>query len=54
MSKNEKNALKFANRWPGWHSYAKDTQTTKAIEGLKSKGLVEVNEFRQFKARDKA
>ena len=53
MGKNMKNALLFANKYAGWHSYTTDRPTVNAINRLKDNGLVEVNEFQQFKVSEK-
>jgi len=42
-------ALRFAKKYPGWHTYAKDG-TEAAIKFLKLNELVTTNEFDQFKA----
>jgi len=43
-------ATEFAVKHPGWHSYAKDKQTDRAIERAKFLGKVETNKFRQFRS----
>jgi hypothetical protein len=40
--------LAFADRYPGWNTYAKDRATLRAIEGLKRRGSILTNENRQF------
>lgn len=47
------NVVYFAERYPGWHGYAKDKRTEKAVERARVLDGVEVNEFRQFKAKDR-
>ena len=42
------NALAFAQRHAGWHTYAQDRRTAIAIGRLAIKGLVIVNQYRQF------
>ncbi len=50
MGNNMKAALEFAQRHPGWHGYAvRDRATRQAIAALALRGLVEVNEFDQFR-----
>ena len=50
MGTNAIRLLKFAIRYmDGWHSYAKDAKTTRAINTLVSHGFIEVNEHRQFR-----
>lgn len=44
------NASNFAQRHPGWHTFAKDRRTRKAIERAAFLGAVETNEFSQFRA----
>lgn len=40
----------FAQKYPGWHSYAKDKRTTKAVERARDLGAVEISyTTRQFK-----
>ena len=51
LGPHQKNALEFARRvYPGWHSYAKDPLTRRVIASLAKRGLVEKNEFWQFRA----
>lgn len=45
--------IDFANRNPGWHSYAKDAKTKMAVSEALVAGAIEVNEFGQFKAVEK-
>lgn len=43
-------ALEFVERYPNqWHSFNKDSKTTKAIKRLEILGKVKVNQFGQFK-----
>jgi len=42
-------AMNFCTKYEGWHTFANDTMTKKAIKSLEKKGLVEVNEFNQFR-----
>lgn len=50
LGKNEKEALNFALKYPGWHCYRNDRSTKNAIKSLQKKGKVEINKFNQFKA----
>ncbi len=45
-----RHALDFAVRVPGWHTYTLDRATRSAIRSLEHRGLVEVNDHRQFRA----
>ena len=52
MGKNQLRLLKFAIRFcrnDEWHTYGKDRSTVDAINSLVGKGLLDVNEFRQFR-----
>ena len=48
LTLDEQNALAFAHRYAGWHTYAQDRHTAIAIGRLAIKGLVVVNQYRQF------
>ena len=48
LTQDEQNALAFAQRHAGWHTYAQDRRTAIAIGRLAIKGLVVVNQYRQF------
>ena len=48
LTRDEQNALTFAHRYAGWHTYAQDRRTAIAIGRLAIKGLVVVNQYRQF------
>ena len=48
LTRDEQNALTFAHRYAGWHTYAQDRHTAIAIGRLAIKGLVVVNQYRQF------
>ena len=50
MGKNMKHAMAFARKYPGWHTFAHEVPTVRAIQRLAKRGLVAVNAFRQFKA----
>jgi hypothetical protein len=47
----QKKALEFARMVNGWHSYAGDKQTKGVISRLEKRGLVETNEFKQFRKK---
>ncbi len=49
MGKNVDRLLKFAVRFPTWHSFGKDRGTNDAIRTLANKGLVVVNDKRQWR-----
>jgi len=42
------NALEFAKKYPGPHSFKKDRQTKGVISRLAKRGLITINEFSQF------
>jgi len=42
-------ALSFIARCSGWHGYSSDYDTVRIIGSLERRGLVEVNEFKQFR-----
>lgn len=48
LTQDEQNALAFAQQYRGWHTYAQDRRTAIAIGRLAIKGLVLVNQYRQF------
>jgi len=50
LGPHQKNALAFAREYPGWQGYAKDSLTKRVIASLAKRGLVETNEFYQFRA----
>ena len=49
MGKHQLRLLKFAIKYPGWHSYSIDRVTVKTIISLVEYGLLVVNERQQFK-----
>lgn len=49
MGKNILRLLKFAVRYPGWHSFGKDRSTTDSVRVLAGHGLIEINQYRQFR-----
>ena len=42
-------AMNFCTKYEGWHTFANDSITKRTIKSLEKKGLVEVNEFQQFR-----
>lgn len=44
------NLTYFVRKYKGWHSFAKDKRTLKAVERAKFLGVIEVNEFNQMRA----
>jgi len=48
-----KSMLSFAREYPGWHSFSQDVLTLRAAKGLAKKGLIEINEFGQFRLKEK-
>lgn len=51
MGPHQINVLRFAIRFQGWHTFAKDRTMKRAVKSLHAKGLLEINEFRQFRLR---
>jgi hypothetical protein len=51
QGKNQKAAYAFAQRVNDWHTYHKDRTTLAALAGLVRRGLIETNEFHQFKIK---
>lgn len=50
MGKNMRDALAFAKRYPGWHSWDNYCRATKdALYRLEKRGLIETNNFKQFR-----
>lgn len=49
MGKHQLRLLKFAIKYHGWHTYGKDRSTVSAVNTLSAMGLLELNEFRQFR-----
>ena len=50
LGKNMKHALSFARKYSGWHSfYVRQRETRMAIYALRKRGLVEVNQYNQFR-----
>lgn len=49
MGKNMKQALGFAREYTGWCVYTSDRATVSCIKALEKRGLVETNEFHQFR-----
>lgn len=53
MTKPQKQTLAFANKYKWWHSFAADKATTDVVFQLTNKGLLQVNEYRQFRITPK-
>jgi hypothetical protein len=51
LGKRMKQALRFARALSGWHTYANDVK--QSIMRLEKLGLVEVNQFNQFRITEK-
>ena len=51
MGRHQLRLLKFAIRNKGWQSYGTDSTTVNAVRRLVGLGLLEVNDFRQFRLR---
>lgn len=50
MGKHVLSMLKFAIKYPGWQGYdRRDRATVRAVRSLVRDGLIEVNEFYQFR-----
>ena len=49
VGKHQCRLLDFAERFRGWHSYADDRTTRRAIAGLLRRGAIQVNEHGQFR-----
>jgi hypothetical protein len=49
MGRNMLRLLRFALKYEGWHTYGTDQSTVRALESLEALGLIEVNEYRQFR-----
>ena len=49
---HQKHVLEFAFNNPGWHTFHKDRTTIQAINSLVKLGLVEVNEYGQFRLKE--
>lgn len=47
LGKNQLAAFNFISRVSGWHTYAK--KETRTLKTLEKRGLVELNEFQQFR-----
>ena len=46
----QKKCLAFARKYPSeWHSYDQDSKTRKIVKSLADSGLLEVNQFGQFR-----
>lgn len=51
MGRHQLRLLKFAIKYKGWHGFGTDSSTVNAIKRLVGLGLLEVNEFRQFRLK---
>jgi hypothetical protein len=49
IGKNQCNMLDFAYKYHGWHSYASDKSTMRALNGLIKRGAIVINNYNQFK-----
>lgn len=49
VGKHQVNMLQFAEKYRGWHSYASDKTTLKALNGLLKRGSIVINDNHQFK-----
>jgi hypothetical protein len=50
MGKLQKKMLEFLKKYPNtWHGYNDDFETRRIIKSMLERGLIETNEFNQFK-----
>jgi hypothetical protein len=49
MGRHQLRLLKFAIKYSGWQGFGTDASTVNAVRSLVRMGLLEVNEFRQFR-----
>jgi hypothetical protein len=49
VGKYQVNMLQFAEKYRGWHSYASDKTTLRALNGLIKRGSIVINNNQQFK-----
>lgn len=49
IGKHQVKLLDFAYRYKGWHTFATDSNTMRAIQALNAKGCLELNQFGQFR-----
>jgi hypothetical protein len=49
LGKLQREALEFASKLGGWHTYTTDRTTKRVILSLAAKGLIEVNGCNQFR-----
>ena len=54
MNKHQKNMLNFANKYPGWHAYAKDRLTVETLCSLVNIRALIINEYGQFKGNNES
>jgi hypothetical protein len=52
LGKRERRALTFIKKVNGWHSF--DKTVKREVRSLERKGLVEVNQFNQFRPKQEA
>lgn len=43
VGENQTRLLRFAERYPGWHSFSKDRATVRAVQGLEKRGSLRVD-----------
>ena len=48
VGKHQCKLLQFAEAYPGWHSFAQDRTTKRAVNGLVRRGSIMTNAFNQF------
>ena len=51
MGRHQLRLLKFAIKYKGWQGFGTDSTTVNAVKRLVGLGLLEVNEFRQFRLK---
>jgi hypothetical protein len=49
VGKYQVNMLQFAEKYQGWHSYANDKTTLRALNGLLKRGSIVINNHNQFR-----
>ena len=52
MGRHQLRLLKFAIKYQAWHTYGTDQSTVRAVNRLAGMGLLDVNEFRQFRLKE--
>jgi hypothetical protein len=54
LGKLEKQAYDFIKSIPGqWHSFYPNSENKRVMNSLVKKGLIEINQFNQFKLKEK-